>query len=153
MPWSSFSECWALSQLFHSPLSLSSRGFLVLLQGKININLANKTKERSVMCCPLVAAFGNNSGKTAAGHLTCTKTEGCRKIHRPQPMSSVGWGEDSEQGQWSHGRSQKIRFTHIVFKNIIWKAFNIVNCYRSVNQKSTRRYQLITVRTAFVKKP
>ena len=32
MPWSSFSECWALSQIFHSPLSLSSRGSLVLLQ-------------------------------------------------------------------------------------------------------------------------
>ena len=31
MPWSSFSECWALSQLFHSPLSLSSRGSLVLI--------------------------------------------------------------------------------------------------------------------------
>ena len=31
MPWSSFSECWAFSQLFHSPLSLSSRGFLVPL--------------------------------------------------------------------------------------------------------------------------
>ena len=31
MPWSSFSECWALSQLFNSPLSLSSRGFLVPL--------------------------------------------------------------------------------------------------------------------------
>ena len=31
MPWSYFSECWALSQLFHSPLSLSSRGFLVPL--------------------------------------------------------------------------------------------------------------------------
>ena len=31
MPWSSFSECWALSQLFHSPLWLSSRGFLVPL--------------------------------------------------------------------------------------------------------------------------
>ena len=30
MPWSSFSECWALSQLFHSPLSLSSRSSLVL---------------------------------------------------------------------------------------------------------------------------
>ena len=28
--WSSFSECWVLSQLFHSPLSLSSRGSLVL---------------------------------------------------------------------------------------------------------------------------
>ena len=31
MPWSLFSECWALSKLFHSPLSLSSRGFLVSL--------------------------------------------------------------------------------------------------------------------------
>ena len=31
MRWSSFSECWALSQLFHSTLSLSSRGFLVPL--------------------------------------------------------------------------------------------------------------------------
>ena len=31
MPWSLFSECWALSQLFHSPLSLSSRGSLVPL--------------------------------------------------------------------------------------------------------------------------
>ena len=31
MPWSSFSECWILSQLFHSPLLLSSRGCLVFL--------------------------------------------------------------------------------------------------------------------------
>ena len=31
MPWSSFSECWALSQIFHSPLSFSSTGFLVPL--------------------------------------------------------------------------------------------------------------------------
>ena len=30
-PWSMFSECWALSQPFHSPLSLSSRDFLVPL--------------------------------------------------------------------------------------------------------------------------
>ena len=29
MPWSSFFECWVLSQVFHSPLSLSSRGSLV----------------------------------------------------------------------------------------------------------------------------
>ena len=29
MPWSSFSKCWVLSQLFHSPLSLSSRGSLL----------------------------------------------------------------------------------------------------------------------------
>ena len=31
MPWSLFSECWAFSQLFHSPLPLSSRGSLVPL--------------------------------------------------------------------------------------------------------------------------
>ena len=31
MPWSSFSKCWALSQHFDSPLSLSSRGALVPL--------------------------------------------------------------------------------------------------------------------------
>ena len=31
MPWSSFFECWVLSQLFHSPLSRSSRGSLVSL--------------------------------------------------------------------------------------------------------------------------
>ena len=31
MPWSSVFECWVLSQLFHSPLSISSRGSLVLL--------------------------------------------------------------------------------------------------------------------------
>ena len=31
MPWSKFLECWALSQLIHSPVSLSSRGSLVLL--------------------------------------------------------------------------------------------------------------------------
>ena len=30
MPWSSFSECWALSQLFHSLLSLSSRCYLTI---------------------------------------------------------------------------------------------------------------------------
>ena len=31
LPWFSFFECWVLSQLFHSPLSLSSRGSLVPL--------------------------------------------------------------------------------------------------------------------------
>ena len=30
LPWSLFSDCWALSQLFHSLLSLSSRGSLAL---------------------------------------------------------------------------------------------------------------------------
>ena len=31
MPWSPFFECWVLSQLFHCPLSLPSRGSLVPL--------------------------------------------------------------------------------------------------------------------------
>ena len=31
MPWRSFFKFWVLSQLFHSPLSPSSRGFLILL--------------------------------------------------------------------------------------------------------------------------
>ena len=31
MPWSSLIECWVFSQLFHSPLSLLSTGFLVPL--------------------------------------------------------------------------------------------------------------------------
>ena len=31
MPWSSFFECWVLSQLFHSPLSLPLRGSIVPL--------------------------------------------------------------------------------------------------------------------------
>ena len=31
MPWSSFSECWALSQLFHSPLWLSSAYLRLLI--------------------------------------------------------------------------------------------------------------------------
>ena len=31
MPWSLFFECWVLSELFHSPLSLSSRGSSSLL--------------------------------------------------------------------------------------------------------------------------
>ena len=31
MPWSLFFECWVSSQIFHSPLLLSSRGSLVLL--------------------------------------------------------------------------------------------------------------------------
>ena len=32
MPWSAFYECWVLSQHFHSPISLSSRGLLFPLQ-------------------------------------------------------------------------------------------------------------------------
>ena len=31
IPWSSFSECWVSSQLFHSPISSSSRGSLIPL--------------------------------------------------------------------------------------------------------------------------
>ena len=30
MPWSSFFECWVLSQLYHAPLSLAPRGYFLL---------------------------------------------------------------------------------------------------------------------------
>ena len=35
MPWSLFSECWALSQLFHSPLSLSRGIFSTRLSKRV----------------------------------------------------------------------------------------------------------------------
>ena len=35
--WFLFSECWVLSQLFHSPLSLSSRGFSVPLHSAMRV--------------------------------------------------------------------------------------------------------------------
>ena len=37
MPWSSFLKCWVLSQLFHSPLSLSSRLFSSSLLSAIRV--------------------------------------------------------------------------------------------------------------------
>ena len=37
MPWSSFSECWVLTQPFHSPLSPSSRDSLVSLLSAIRV--------------------------------------------------------------------------------------------------------------------
>ena len=42
MPWFSFSEFWVLSQLFQSPLSLSSRGFLVPLYLRANLALLTR---------------------------------------------------------------------------------------------------------------
>ena len=63
MPWSSFSECWALSQLFHSPLSLSSRGFLVPLHlGRL------KKKKASLIRWDLSR---NLKGIWTSGHKTC----------------------------------------------------------------------------------
>ena len=44
MPWSSFSECWALSQLFHSPLTLKSR----------DITLSTKVRLVKAMVFPVV---------------------------------------------------------------------------------------------------
>ena len=45
MPWSLFSECWALSQLFHSPFSHSSRGF----SGDIKNRASNLRKDKREM--------------------------------------------------------------------------------------------------------
>ena len=41
--------------------------------------------------------------------------------------------KESNQGKRSRGQSPNC-FTHTVLKNVTWKAFNFVKCYRNVNQ-------------------
>ena len=51
MKWSSFSECWALSQLFNSPLSLCSHEIKrrLLLRRKVMTNLDSILKSRDIL--------------------------------------------------------------------------------------------------------
>ena len=50
MPWSLFSECWALSQLFHSPLSSIARPSLIIWGRKD----AGRSTSMTICCCSLV---------------------------------------------------------------------------------------------------
>ena len=76
MPWSSFSEYWALSQLFHSTLSLSSRGFLVPLITQHNVLLMKMLFLGSVLMTIIV--------RNLAWKLPCTVEPG-----RLQSMGSL----------------------------------------------------------------
>ena len=69
MPWSSFSECWALSQLFHAPLSLSSRGFLVPLHflPQDNHDGVITHLEPDILECEVKWALGNITTNKASG--------------------------------------------------------------------------------------
>ena len=60
MPWSSFSESWVLSQLFHSPLSLSSRGSSSLLSA---IRVVSSAYLKLLIFLPaiLIPAWGSSS--------------------------------------------------------------------------------------------
>ena len=65
MPWSSFSQCWALSQLFHSPLSLSSRGLQTHIYGILkdgNDNPVYKTAKETQMYRSLLDSVGEGDG-------------------------------------------------------------------------------------------
>ena len=61
MPWSSFSECWALSQLFHSPLSLwvlKLFSTLILILGS-GPRTTGFTEVSSQGTCQLSAGWGS----------------------------------------------------------------------------------------------
>ena len=49
MPWSLFSECWALSQLFYSPVSLLIMIFEILIQIMLNLTKSNVQFSHSVV--------------------------------------------------------------------------------------------------------
>ena len=68
MPWSSFSECWDLSQLFHSLLSLSSRSFLVY---RITIfSVVLKPRRMSSVCvCVCVCVFHRKFHRKLQGNV------------------------------------------------------------------------------------
>ena len=54
MPWSPFFECWVLSQLFHFPFSLSSRGSLVPLHNGGTIRVVSSAYLRLLIFLPAI---------------------------------------------------------------------------------------------------
>ena len=83
MPWSLFSECWALSQLFHSPLSPSSRGFLVPLHGVFCLGFLPVRPRVSSVCIPVPSVSGlvhgsssSNSGEPSSHGVLPTLSSG-----------------------------------------------------------------------------
>ena len=69
MPWSSFSEWWVLSQPFHSPLSLSSRGYLVPLLSAIRVVSSAYLRLVIYLLAILIPASASSS---LAFHMICS---------------------------------------------------------------------------------
>ena len=61
MPWSSFSECWVLSQLFHSPLPLSSKLFFSSLLSASSVVSSAYLKLLIFLLANLIAACAPSS--------------------------------------------------------------------------------------------
>ena len=87
-PWSDgtrchdlFSECWALSQLFHFPLSLSSKGFLVPPHFLIGKCLLNSLLFAYSACTVASISWNGNVLCICDGH------SGCTRIYRPPKKS------------------------------------------------------------------
>ena len=53
MPWSQFSKCWVLTQIFHFLLSLSSRGSLVLLSSISSVQFSSLAQSCPTLCDPM----------------------------------------------------------------------------------------------------
>ena len=63
MPWTSFFECWVLSQLFHSPLSLLSRGSSVFA-----IRMVSSAYLRLLIFLPAILIPACASSKPSVSH-------------------------------------------------------------------------------------
>ena len=61
MPWSSFFDCWVLNQLFHSPLSPSSKGSLVFLHSAIRVVSSAYLRLLIFLLAILTPAFASSS--------------------------------------------------------------------------------------------
>ena len=61
MPWSWFSECWVLSQLFHSPLSLSLRLFSSSLLSAISVESSAYLRLLIFLLAILILAYASSS--------------------------------------------------------------------------------------------
>ena len=70
MPWSSFFECWVLSQLFHSPLPLSSRGSLFPLVAE------SKEEPKSLLRKDLLCIMGFLGGSEVKAY-ACNAGDVC----------------------------------------------------------------------------
>ena len=82
MPWSLSSACWALSQVFHCPLSLSSRGSLCVFYHNKNreVYFTKSGRRRPTLAWCLAGGRGEDGDydgaerELCAGGMACVKT-------------------------------------------------------------------------------
>ena len=127
MPWSSFSECWALSQLFHSPLSLSSRGFLVPLHFLILL----------YKCCRCLVAVSDSTDL-----IDCSQP--CSSVHRVFQARILEWVAISFSRGSSQPRDQIYVLCisrQILYLWAIWEAHSNTRMSRIQSTDLTERWR------------